>query len=101
MAAEVFHVIRALVFSSASAILLLACGDTTGNASCIGVAVQHDTGTCLTTFSRCDDERSYEIACSAGKCTCSVDSKIVSSSKATDCADDPAGVNVACGWDLH
>lgn len=92
---------RAFVVVSAFSVSLLGCGDPVGNTACIGVTVQRDMTTCLTTLSRCDDGRGYDVVCNAGKCTCNVDGKVVSSAKATDCPDDPKSVNAACAWEIQ
>ncbi len=77
------------------------CADEVGNASCIGVDVQHDQDSCITTLSRCDDGHGYDVKCIAGKCACSVDGKAVGAAKGTDCPADRNAVNAACGWTLR
>jgi len=93
---------RTLLFFFVLIVLLVGCGDTIGEGNCIGILVTGDLMTgCLTTLSRCDDDHSYELSCTpAGQCQCTVDSKKVSTSKATSCPSNVAGMNSDCGWTL-
>lgn len=95
-----YLVIRAL-FGFVLFVALSACADDPGNAACIGVGTEHDTSTCISTFSRCDDGRGYDLKCDGGKCQCLVDNKVVKTAKATDCSTDRSVVNAACGWELR
>jgi hypothetical protein len=76
------------------------CADDPGNASCVNFTTQPALTKCLTTVSRCDDDRSYEVSCDSGKCTCLVDGKSSGSAKVSDCPVDLASLNRACGWTL-
>jgi hypothetical protein len=75
------------------------CTSSDGRIVCTSGSASASAGGCSSTRTGCGDKKTYELACTNGTCTCSVDGAMTKTYSGTSCSDQ-AAINTGCGWNL-